>query len=87
MYKFEFDPKKSLSNLDKHGIDFISAQAIWVDPDFIEIQAKSLDEPRSLVIGIIAEKHWSAVITYRDQYIRIISVRRSRNSEVAIYES
>ena len=87
MYEFEFDPKKSLSNLDKHGIDFISAQAIWVDPDFIEIQAKSLDEPRSLVIGIIAEKHWSAVITYREQYIRIISVRRSRSSEVAIYES
>ena len=83
----EFDPKKSLSNLDKHGIDFISAQAIWVDPDFIEIQAKSLDEPRSLVIGIIAEKHWSAVITYREQNIRIISVRRSRSSEVAIYES
>ena len=83
----EFDPKKNLSNLDKNGIDFISAQAIWVDPDFIEIQAKSLDEPRSLVIGIIAEKHWSAVITYSDQYIRIISVRRSRNSEVVIYES
>ena len=87
MYRFEFDPKKSLSNLDKHGIDFISAQAIWVDPDFIEIQAKTLDEPRSLVIGIIAEKHWSAVITYREQSIRIISVRRSRSSEVAIYES
>jgi len=87
MYKFEFDSQKSLSNLDKHGIDFISAQAIWVDPDFIEIQAKSLDEPRSLVIGIIAEKHWSAVITHREQNIRIISVRRSRSSEVAIYES
>ena len=87
MYKFEFDPKKSLSNLDKHGIDFISAQAIRVDPDFIEIQAKSLDEPRSLVIGIIAEKYWSAVITNREQSIRIISVRRSRSSEVAIYES
>jgi uncharacterized DUF497 family protein len=87
MYKFEFDPKKSLLNLDKHGIDFISAQALWVDPDFIEVQSKSLDEPRSLVIGIIAEKHWSAVITYREQNIRIISVRRSRSSEVAIYES
>jgi len=87
MYKFEFDPKKSLSNLDKHGIDFISAQAIWVDPDFIEVQAKTIDEPRSLVIGRIFEKHWSAVITYREQSIRIISVRRSRSSEVAIYES
>ena len=87
MYKFEFDLKKSLSNLDKHGIDFISAQAIWVDPDFIEFQAKTIDEPRSIVIGRISEKHWSAVITYREQSIRIISVRRSRSSEVAIYES
>jgi len=87
MYKFEFDLKKSLSNLDKHGIDFISAQAIWVDPDFIEVQAKAIDEPRSLVIGRISEKHWSAVITYREQSILIISVRRSRSSEVAIYES
>ena len=87
MYKFELDSKKSLSNLDKHGIDFISAQAIWVDPDFIEVQAKTIDEPRSLVIGRIFEKHWSAVITYREQSIRIISVRRSRSSEVAIYES
>ncbi len=40
MYRYDFDPKKSLSNLDKGGIDFISIQAIWVDPDFIEIQAK-----------------------------------------------
>ena len=87
MYKFQFDQKKSQSNLEKHGVDFVSAQDIWVDPDFIEIQAKTVDEPRSLIIGMIAEKYWSAVITYRDQNIRIISVRRSRNLEVAIYES
>ena len=87
MYGFEFDQNKSLLNLDKHGIDFIDAQFIWQDPDFIEIQAKSEDEPRSLVIGIINGKHWSAVTTYREPNIRIISVRRSRNAEVAIYES
>lgn len=56
-------------------------------PDFIEIKAKSVDEPRSLVIGMINGKLWSAVITYREPNIRIISVRRSRNAEVAIYES
>lgn len=87
MYTFEYDNEKSRSNLEKHGIDFIDAQLIWNDPDFIEIQAKSDDEPRSLVIGYIAEKCWSAVITYRDKNIRIISVRRSRKSEVALYES
>lgn len=87
MYAFEFDPKKSESNLEKHGIDFVDAQEIWQDIDFIEVQAKSDDEPRSLVVGKIGDKHWSAIITYRSEKIRIISVRRSRESEVTMYES
>ncbi len=87
MYSFEFDPKKSKSNLKKHGIDFVDAQAIWQDSNFIEVKAKSDDEPRSLVVGIIDGKHWSAIITYRSKKIRIISVRRSRESEVTMYES
>jgi uncharacterized protein len=87
MYTFEYDNTKSESNLRKHGIDFADAQQIWSDPGFIEIRANSDDEPRSLVIGRIAKKCWSAVITYRDENIRIISVRRSRKSEVALYES
>ena len=87
MCSFEFDPSKSESNLEKHGIDFVDAQAIWRDSDFIEVQAKSGDEPRSLVLGMVGGKHWSAIITYRSEVIRIISVRRSRESEVALYES
>ena len=86
MYNFEFDQNKSVSNFDKHGIDFVEAQNLWSDPDFIEIQANSDKEPRSLVIGRIDENHWSSVITYRGENIRIISVRRSRNSEVTLYE-
>jgi uncharacterized DUF497 family protein len=39
------------------------------------------------MIGCIDNKHWSAVITYRESNIRIISVRRSRKSEVKLYES
>jgi uncharacterized DUF497 family protein len=84
---FEFDPKKSDSNKQKHGIDFLEAQALWDDPDLIEIPVKTVDEPRYVVIGKIAEKHWSGVITYRGEKIRIISVRRSRKEEVEIYES
>ena len=87
MYSFEFDPSKSESNLEKHEIDFVDAQAIWRDSDFIEVQVKSGDEPRSLVLGMIGGKHWSAIITYRSEVILIISVRRSRESEVALYES
>lgn len=87
MYRFEFDDKKSLANLEKHGIDFAAAQQLWADPDLIEIEARSTDEPRALVIGAIEDKIWSAVITYRGEMIRIISVRRSRKAEIDIYES
>lgn len=85
--KFEFDTVKSDANRIKHGIDFHEAQALWDDPDVIEIPAKVSDEPRFLVIGMIAGKHWSGVITYRSDMIRIISVRRSRKEEEGIYES
>ena len=87
MNDFEFDEEKSAANLVKHGIDFLDAQALWNDPDLLEIQAKSNDEPRFLVVGLIGVKHWSAVITYRNERIRLISVRRSRKREVELYES
>ena len=84
---FDFDPKKSASNREKHGIDFIDAQALWDDPNLIEIPVHVTDEARFLVIGRIAETHWSGVITYRDNVIRLISVRQSRKEEIDLYES
>ena len=83
---FEFDLKKSDINKLKHGIDFHEAQALWDDPDLIEIPLKVTDEARFLVIGKISGKHWSGIITYRSDKIRMISVRRSRKEEVDIYE-
>ena len=85
--EFEFDPRKSDSNKTKHGIDFHEAQVLWDDPDLIEIPLRTSDEQRFLVIGRISEKHWSGIITYRGDKIRIISVRSSKKEEVDIYES
>lgn len=86
--KFQFDENKSTANREKHGIDFDEAQALWDDLDLLEIPAKNVvDENRYLIIGKIGEKHWSAVITYRDDSVRIISVRRSREKEIEYYES
>lgn len=87
MIVFEFDPVKSEANLQKHGISFKCAEALWNDPRLLEIPAKTTDEPRYLVIGLIEQKHWSAVVTYRENRIRLISVRRSRKEEVEVYES
>ena len=84
--EFEFDQRKSDGNRIKHGIDFHEAQALWDDPDVIEVPVRTVDEPRWLVIGRISGKHWSGVITYRENRIRIISVRRSRSEEIDIYE-
>ena len=85
--KFEFDPSKSSINKKKHGIDFIEAQALWEDSDLLEIPARTTNEERFLVVGKIAGKHWSGVITYRGENTRIISVRRARYEEIEIYES
>jgi uncharacterized protein len=83
----EFNEQKSKANKAKHGIDFVEAQKLWDDIDLLEILARTVDEPRFLVIGRIGDKHWSAVITYRNERIRIISVRRSRREEQDLYES
>ena len=84
--EFEFDPAKSASNLEKHGIDFTAIQAIWQDAMRVEIPARTVDEPRWLVIGQLEGRHWSVVVTYREDRVRIISARRSRDEEVALYE-
>ena len=87
MILFEYDENKSQINQSKHGINFNDAQLLWDDPELVEIPAKNAgNEIRFLVIGLINLKHWSAIITYRDKSIRIISVRRSRIEEVNFYE-
>ncbi len=86
--KFEYDEKKSNSNREKHGIDFEEAMLLGDDRDLLEIPAKTVqDENRYVVIGKIEKKHWSAVISFRGDSVRIISVRRSREEEVQWYES
>ena len=83
---YEFDAQKSKVNKTKHGIDFTEAQSLWEDIDLLEIPARTEDEPRTLVVGKIGDRHWSAIITYRNGKIRIISVRRSRREERELYE-
>ncbi|MBA4417776.1 MAG: toxin [Syntrophus sp. (in: bacteria)] len=85
--QFEFDPEKNEKNKEKHGIDFYEAQALWGDPDLIEIPAKTTDESRFMVVGRVIGVYWSGVITYRGERIRIFSVRRSRKEEIETYES
>ncbi len=85
---FEYDENKSLINKSKYGIDFNQAKELWNDPYSFEISSpQSEDENRFLVLGQINLKNYTAIITYRETNIRIISVRRSRDKEKKLYES
>jgi len=83
---FEFDLSKSRANWEKHGIDFVRAQELWKDPERIQIPARTGTESRFLIVGKLDDKHWSAVVTYRESVVRIISVRRAWTKEVREYE-
>ena len=85
--EFEFDSDKSMSNLEKHGINFSDAKQLWRDPKVLIVKARQVTEPRWIAIACIDRKFWSAIFTYRGERIRIISVRRSRAREIALYES
>lgn len=83
---FEFDEAKSRSNKEKHGIDFVEGQAIWLDACRLELPAKTRGEPRFRMVGKIEGRLWAAVVTYRGERVRIISIRRPWKKEVTEYE-
>ena len=85
--KFEYDTKKSLSNKQKHGIDFEEAKLLWNDDKMVEIKTSYEDEERFINIGKINTKIYAVITTYRKGSIRIISARRARKKEIEIYDS
>jgi len=85
--RFEFDRAKSKANKEKHGIDFEEAQELWEDDKRVEGPGKTRGEQRFVVVGRISNEIWTAVITYRNENIRIISVRRARPKEIKAYKT
>ena len=85
--QLEYDPETSEANRIKHGIDFDQAQALWSDPFLIDAPALTEDEPRFVAVGRIGATHWTAIVTWRGERLRIISERRARKREIERYES
>ena len=87
MQSFDWDPNKERRNVQKHDIDFLTALELW-SGNYLELETRPGNDPsRHLVIGDIGGWAWTAVITYRGDTIRIISVRRARDYErEALYE-
>lgn len=83
---FEYDPAKSEANAAKHGLDFCSAEKLWADPDALAVTGRSESELRQILLGRLDGKLWAAVFTVRGENVRIISVRRARTDEEALYD-
>ena len=79
--EFEYDPQKSESNLEKHGIDFVEVQNIWDDPKHVIVPARSTTEERYAIIGAYTGSLWTCIFTVRGSNLRIISARRARDEE------
>ena len=84
--EFEYDPVKSASNLEKHGIDFDEAMELWNDRFMVEFELECKGEKRFAAIARYSGIVWFCVYTMRKNAVRIISVRRAVKGEVRLYD-
>lgn len=84
---YDWDPKKAVSNLRKHGVDFADAATVFEDDAALTVEDQSPDEIRYITIGIDALARLLVVVyAWRGDAIRIISVRRATPQERRQYE-
>ncbi len=80
---FEWNPAKRETNLDKHGIDFRDAIALFDDGQIIfeDATRPEFGERRTKAIGRIGTTLLCVIFTDRGERRRIISARRTRKDE------
>jgi hypothetical protein len=85
--KYQWDKNKAASNLQKHGIEFADAVAVFSDDLAITIPDNRFDEDRFVAIGMDAFGRILVVVfTCRGEDIRLISARLAERRERKQYE-
>ena len=84
---FEWDENKRLRNLDKHGIDFQDAEQFFdSNPMCFHDVRQDYGEERFIAFGTIEGRLIMTAYTYREETIRIISMRKANARERILYE-
>ena len=83
---FQWDERKRLRNIAKHGFDFLQADALFNGPHVIVPSRRNEPEERFLAIGKVAGRWATVVYTLRDGDRRIISMRSARDAERRIHQ-
>ena len=86
--RFEWDERKSKTNLRKHKVSFETACEVFFDPFFRVVDAGIVEgEAREAVIGMtVSWRLLYVVYLERDEIIRILSARPVEKTERHLYE-
>ena len=85
--EIDWDGKKAISNLKKHGIDFADAVSVLADERAITINDDYPNEERFITIGVDSYSRILVVVyTWRETRIRIISARKATAKEIRQYK-
>jgi len=82
---YEWDERKRLANLEKHGLDFFEVVDVFESTHVVVPSAHSIEE-RFIAIGTFEGRFVTVVYTMRGEAIRIISFRRARHEERETYQ-
>ena len=84
--KIEYDPNKNRRNITKRGISFDLAERFEWDTALIwEDTRYNYGETRFCALGYIEIRMYHLVFTYRDDTVRIISLRKANKREIKHY--
>jgi len=85
---FEWDSDKADANLEKHGVDFADAVAVFDDARSVTVPDEHPGEERFVTVGMdVLGRIVVVVYTWRDERIRIISARKANRLERRDYEA
>ena len=90
--RFEWDPRKAVANLQKHGVSFAEAEtafyddyaAITADPDHSDAEERFLLLGMSSALRVLLVVH---CVREAGSVIRLISARKATRSERAQYDA
>ena len=85
--RFEWDDAKRVTNLGKHGIDFVDAQLLFDGRPVFTSRSPYVDEERFLPTDFVDSRLITVVWTRRNDAIRLISARRARHGESRAYRA
>lgn len=84
--RFEWDERKRLSNIVKHGIDFADLESLFAGMTVTLFDERfSTDEERFITFGLLSGVVSVVAHTETDEVIRIISARKGTCNEEEAY--